>query len=153
MSMLVSGIRFVSILNYIDYQKSEAMRVLEDELEWVYYGGKHHESVYTRFYQAYVLPEKFGIDKRRLHESDLIRAGQRSRDEALKELTKPACDPAILRQDRPFVCKKLGLHEEAFQDIMAAAPKDFTSYPNNFNVIMRAKSWMTELRVRGRLPR
>ncbi|MEX2375969.1 MAG: N-acetyl sugar amidotransferase, partial [Dehalococcoidia bacterium] len=76
-------LRFLSILNYIDYQKEEAMSVLQNDLGWVYYGGKHYESIYTRFYQAYVLPEKFNIDKRRMHESDLIRSGQTTRAVAL----------------------------------------------------------------------
>jgi len=82
------GIKSISILNYIDYKKDDAMELITDKLDWKYYGGKHYESNYTKFYQGYILPEKFGIDKRKLHYSALILSNQISREKALKELTK-----------------------------------------------------------------
>ncbi len=65
-----------SLLDYIDYDKEKAKKFLIEELGWRDYGGKHHESIYTKFFQAYILPTKFGYDKRRAHLSSLILAGQ-----------------------------------------------------------------------------
>jgi N-acetyl sugar amidotransferase len=85
----VRKIKMISILNYIDYDKQKAMQVLVGKLDWKYYGGKHYESTYTKFYQGVILPEKFNIDKRKLHLSALILSGQMSRNEAIEELNKP----------------------------------------------------------------
>src|SRR6185436_12737887 len=122
--------RRVDILNYIDYNKAEAMQILEQELGWEYYGGKHYESVYTRFYQGYVLPEKFGIDKRKAHLSTLVCSGQITRNQALEELKAPIYPAGLLDQDRRFVLKKLELSEIEFSAIMAAAPRSFWDYPS-----------------------
>jgi N-acetyl sugar amidotransferase len=145
----VRGIRTVSILNYLDYQKSEAMRVLEHELGWVYYGGKHYESVYTRFWQGYVLPRKFGIDKRVAHLSDLINAGQMTREQALVEIAKEPYPAELAEQDRLYVIKKLGLTADEFERLMALPRRTFRDYPNNFARIERLKRFATVLRARG----
>src|SRR5882757_6727466 len=79
----------VSILNYVPYNKKEIKELITRELDWRDYGGKHYESIFTKFYQAYILPEKFKIDKRKAHLSTLICSGQLSREEALKELESP----------------------------------------------------------------
>ena len=73
-------------LNLINYSKMHAMHELEKEFDWKYYGGKHYESVFTKFYQAYILPEKFGVDKRKVHLSCLIRNNEMTREEALEEM-------------------------------------------------------------------
>jgi hypothetical protein len=111
--------RWSPLLNYIPYSKTEALKVLQDELGWVYYGGKHYESVYTRFFQAYILTHKFGADKRRAHVSTLICSGEITREAALAILQEPNCDPKLLRQDREFVIKKLGLVPKAKADRQA----------------------------------
>jgi len=118
----------VDILNYIDFNKTEAMKILENELGWRYYGGKHHESIYTRFYQGYILPTKFGYDKRRSHLSSLICSKEISRSEALEEIKKPSYAPSLQEEDREYVAKKLGLGEDAFEDIMNAPKKTFSDY-------------------------
>ncbi|MFM9909063.1 MAG: N-acetyl sugar amidotransferase, partial [Chitinophagaceae bacterium] len=82
----------ISILNYIPYNKMEIKKFITKELDWRDYGGKHYESIFTKFYQAYILPQKFKIDKRKAHLSTLICAGQLTRDEALLELEKPLYD-------------------------------------------------------------
>jgi len=122
--------RRVDILNYVDYSRNVAMKVLEGELGWRYYGGKHHESVYTRFYQGYILPVKFGYDKRRSHLSSLICSGEITRTAALEELEQPAYSPSTQEDDREYVIKKLGLTEETFEALMAAAPNTFWDYPS-----------------------
>ncbi len=86
--LFIKRIKFVTILDYIDYNKKDAMKLIEKELGWKYYGVKHYESIFTRFYQGYILPRKFKIDKRRAHLSTLICSGQITREEALEELKK-----------------------------------------------------------------
>jgi hypothetical protein len=118
------------ILNYVPYQKKAAMELLKKEFGWEYYGGKHYESIYTRFYQGYILPVKFGFDKRLSHLSCLVNNREITREEALVEMEKPAIEPAQLREDRAFVLKKLGLSEREFEDIMALPRKTFWDYPS-----------------------
>lgn len=120
---------WVDILNYLDYNKTEAMRVLENELGWVYYGGKHYESVYTRFFQAYILPNKFGADKRRAHLSTLVCSGEITREQALEAIQEPICAPEMLREDKEFVIKKFGLTESEFEEIMSLPKKTIADYP------------------------
>ncbi len=141
----IKKIKVAAILNYVEYNKQEAMDVLQQQLGWVYYGGKHYESVYTRFYQSYILPVKFNIDKRRGHLSDLIRSGQVTRDEALEEMSKPTADPKMIDEDRSFAIKKLELSDAAFESIMQAPKKNFTDYPNNYGLVSKVKkviNWM-----------
>lgn len=127
--------RRVDILNYIDYDKSEAMQILEKELGWRYYGGKHYESIYTRFYQGYILPTKFGFDKRRCHLSSLICSGEMSRAAALVELERPAYAPSLQEEDREYVIKKLSLTDEEFEAILKAPPKTFWDYPSYSRIV------------------
>ena len=113
-----SGIEFVNYLNWVPFVKNEIKEILKKELGWRDYGGKHHESIWTRFYQGYILPNKFKIDKRKAHLSSLICSGQISRRYALQELDKPHYDPILLKNDYEFVLKKLGLSTEEFELIM-----------------------------------
>ncbi len=108
----------VSILNYVPYNKKEVKEIIQKELGWRDYGGKHYESQFTKFYQAYILPEKFHIDKRKAHLSTLICSGQITRDEALEELKKPLYELPQLRSDKEYVLKKFGLSAEEFEKIM-----------------------------------
>lgn len=146
-------LKIVGVLNYVDYVKQDALHVLADELGYRPYPSKHYESIYTRFYQGYILPEKFGIDKRRLHESDLIRAGQVTRPQALAVLATPTYDLDLLRQDRTFVLKKMALSEDAFQAIMDAPPRTYRDYPNNSERNRRLRVVFDALRRRGLIPR
>jgi N-acetyl sugar amidotransferase len=120
--------RYVFLLNYVDYVKEDATRLIREQLGWEDYGGKHHESVYTRFFQSYILPRKFGADKRRAHLSTLVCAGQLTRSEALAAIEHPACPPELLRQDRDFVIKKLSITEAEFERIMALPTRRFEDY-------------------------
>jgi N-acetyl sugar amidotransferase len=114
----VKGVRSVSVLNYVDYNKQAVKDLIQKELGWRDYGGKHYESIWTRFYQGYILPVKFNIDKRKAHLSDLIFGGQITKEEALAELEKPIYDAAQQKTDFDFVLKKLGLSEAEFDAIM-----------------------------------
>lgn len=120
----------VEILNYIGYNKGKALQVLQDELGWRYYGGKHYESIYTRFYQGFILPEKFGFDKRRGHLSSLICSGEITREKALEELKIPTYSPSMQEEDREYVVKKLGFTDEEFATMMASPAKSYWDYPS-----------------------
>jgi N-acetyl sugar amidotransferase len=126
---LLTGVRSISPLNFIPYNKAKVKEELKNELGWRDYGGKHYESVFTRFYQGYILPTKFHIDKRKAHLSTLICSGQITREEAFDELSKPLYDEKLLRSDRDFVIKKLGLNERQFDEILATPPRPHTDYP------------------------
>jgi N-acetyl sugar amidotransferase len=125
----IKGIRSVSLLNLMPYNKEAVKTDLKNELGWRDYGGKHYESVFTRFYQGYILPKKFKIDKRKAHLATLIGSGQISKEQAIEELKKPIYDETILKSDYDFVIKKLGLTNEQFAAIMQTPPKSHTDYP------------------------
>jgi hypothetical protein len=101
----------------------EAKQFLTDEFGWRDYGGKHYESVFTRFYQSYILPTKYGIDKRKAHLSNLILNGEVTRVEALAELSNPPDDPDRQKADKRYVAKKLGWSEAEFDEILALPPR------------------------------
>jgi N-acetyl sugar amidotransferase len=145
----IKRINVVSILNYMEYNKDEVMEILKNELDWVYYGGKHYESVYTRFYQGYILPKKFNIDKRKGHLSDLIRSGQISRKEALHKLDEPIYDDDLLRQDIIFVMKKLKLSKDEFDKLMHLPVKFYMDYPNSAKKVEKIKTFVNSLRQKG----
>jgi N-acetyl sugar amidotransferase len=129
------GPTYVELLNYANYRKHDAMQVLEKELDWCYYGGKHYESVFTKFYQAHILPQKFGIDKRKVHWSSLVLNGEVTREEALAELAKPLYDETELRHEREYVLKKLGFTEEEFDEIMRQPPRPHDFYPSDEKIV------------------
>jgi N-acetyl sugar amidotransferase len=125
-------IRQIPFLNFIEYDKEEWKRELSARIGWRDYGGKHYESVWTRYFQGFYLPAKFGYDKRRAHLSTLICSGQVSREEALGRMKEPPyTDPSLLRQDAMYVLKKFGLTQDEFDSLIAAPPKNATDYPNN----------------------
>jgi N-acetyl sugar amidotransferase len=122
--------RWVPILNYVDYSKTEAMKILEKELGWRYYGGKHYESIYTRFCLGYILPKKFGFNKHKSHLSSLVCSGEMIRADALKELELNPYPAKMMEADKVVVLNKLGLTEQQFAEIMASPVKRFWDYPS-----------------------
>lgn len=126
----VKGIKTLRPLNLMPYRYDEAKQVITDELGWRDYGGKHYESVFTRYFQGYYLPHKFGIDKRKAHYSSLILSGQMTRDEALAKLAEPTYDEKLREQDHAFIAKKLGVSVEELEAIFARPVADHLDYPN-----------------------
>lgn len=126
----LKGIQMVPLLNFVPYRKEEAKEILRVELGWQDYGGKHGESIYTRFFQSHILPTKYNIDKRKAHLSCLILAGQMTRDQALQELQKPLYSPQGLGAEIDYFRKKLGLSLDAYNDIMKAQPREYSEFPN-----------------------
>jgi N-acetyl sugar amidotransferase len=137
--VFVSRIRLVPILNYVAYDKHAAMKILQEKLGWTYYGGKHYESIYTRFFQAYILPRKFTIDKRKAHYSSLICSGQMTREQALRLMQEPVYPERLLQEDLQYSVKKLGMTHEQFDAIMAAPTKLFLDYRTSDGVFELAK--------------
>ncbi len=130
----------VALLDYVPYNKAVVKKNLTEKLGWRDYGGKHHESIFTRFYQTYILPKKFGIDKRKSHLSTLISAGQMTREEALEELKTPAAAPDVLEEDKRYVVKKLGFSQDEFDFFMSQAPVPHLAYPSVLHQMRKTKS-------------
>ena len=124
----VKGITHVPILNYVPYDSKDAKELLARELGWEDYGSKHFESVFTRFYQAYILPRKFNIDKRKAHLSTLICSGQMSREDAVRELQISPYTEEVLKRDKEYVLKKLALTDAEFEDIINLPVKNHRDY-------------------------
>lgn len=147
--------QLINILNYIDYNKTEAMRVLEKELGWRYYGSKHHESIYTRFYQGYILPKKFLYDKRRAHLSSLVCSGEITREEALNQLDEDTYPVQLQEDDKQYIIKKFGLSESDFEEIMNLPVKSFWDYPSYASLqrlwISPAIRWLYRKFLKNRL--
>ncbi len=130
-------IQSIALLNYLPYNKKAVKQLITEKLGWKDYGGKHYESIFTRFYQGYILPKKFGVDKRKAHLSNLICSNQLTRDEALEELKTPPYKPEQLSIDFEFVLKKLELTREAFEELMQKAIKDHEDYPTDVPIYDR----------------
>lgn len=128
----IKRMKVVRPLDFMPYNKQEAMEILGKELDWRYYGGKHYESRFTKFFQGYYLPQKFGYDKRKAHLSSLIISEQMTRAEALEEMEKDLYPTEQLQEDRQFIAKKLGLTEQEFELLMKTPNKTFQDYPSNF---------------------
>ncbi len=128
---IFKGIRMVYMLNYVPFSKAEAMTILENELGWKYYGGKHYESKYTGFVQSYILPEKFNIDYRRATLSTQICAGETTRKLALEELSHKSFNTEKAAEEKAYICKKLGIHINDFNIIMNLPAKIYRDYPND----------------------
>ena len=123
--------RVVRPLNFMPYEKERALEVLEHELKYRYYGTKHGESRFTKFFQNYWLPTRFGFDKRRAHLASTVLSGQANRSEALNELSRPVCDANAIRQDRAFVAKKLGITDRELEDLLRMPLREHANYPSN----------------------
>lgn len=128
----IRQMKVVTPLNYLPYNKNKAIAILEKELGWKYYGGKHYESRFTKFFQGYYLPTKFGYDKRKAHLSSLIVSGQITREKALQEIQKPAYPLEELEDDKEFLIKKLGLTASEFENMMQVPNVNFSNYPSNY---------------------
>lgn len=124
------GMQVVKPLNLVRYVKAEAEALLHERFGWQKFQHKHHESRFTRFYEDYWLPRKFGFHKRRAHFSSLIMTGQMTRDEALRRLEQPEMDEHFLRQEFEYVATKLGLSVAELQRIFEGPNKTYRDYRN-----------------------
>ncbi|WP_275448422.1 N-acetyl sugar amidotransferase [Mesorhizobium retamae] len=129
------GIQVVKPLNYVPFRKEEAMQELVDKFGWQRYAHKHYESRFTRFYEGYWLPTKFGYDKRRAHFSSLILTGQMTREDALERIAQTAYNPDDLAQDFEYIATKLDLTVGELQQIMDGPNKSYKDYANAMTFI------------------
>ena len=127
-------------MNYYEYDKLKVKKLLEDELGWRYYGGHHHESLYTKFFQSYYLPKKFNIDKRKLEYSAFIRTGMMTRKEALEEIASE--EYPYDKELVGYVIEKLGITKEEFDNIMNAERKSFHNYPTYYSMLKLLKPFL-----------
>lgn len=126
-----SSIKKERLLSYINFNKAEAAEVLQKEFGWQPYSGKHHESVYTKFYQAYWLPEKFGYDKRKGHLSALICAGQVTRDDALDELKKPPISAVETQNLKEYVADKFDITTQQIDEWFVQPNQSFFGFSSH----------------------
>ena len=124
------GVRVVKPLNYLPYVKADALKLLEQEYGWKVYPQKHFESRFTRFYEGYWLPERFGFDTRRVQYSSLILTGQMTRDEALERLKKPAYDPETINDEFKYIATKLGITYDELMHYFTMPKKCYWDYKN-----------------------
>lgn len=149
----IRRVRIVSILNYLDFDKSRAITELSRELGWVPYAGKHYESIYTRWVQGYYLPRKFQIDKRYGHYSDLINSGLMERTAAISALEEVDYTEKQRREDEMLLRKKLSLSDDHFAEIVAARPASFREYRNSYVFVQFMRTTVNKLRQIGLYPR
>ncbi len=130
----IKRIRIIHPLNYLPYDKAKAKETLKKTIHWSDYGLKHGESYFTKFFQNYWLPTRFGYDKRRAHFSSMILAGLMTRDEALAQLEEPLYQPDELQQDIAYICNKLGITMQEFEYYLHMPKKHFKDYPSLYHL-------------------
>lgn len=130
----IKGIKLIRPLDFIPYNKDEAMQLLVNKFGYQKYPQKHFESRFTRFYEGYWLPMKFGFDTRKVQYSSLILTNQMTRKEALKNLSKPAYDPKTIKQDFEYIATKLGISAEELQSYMDAPNKTYKDYKSQDSI-------------------
>lgn len=117
-------------LNFMKYDKQSALEFLKKEIGYKEYGNKHGESIFTKFFQNYYLPKKFGFDKRRPHYSSLILSNQISREQAMARLLEPLYDPMSLREDMDYISRKLRITLEQLVELVEAPGVGYSTYRN-----------------------
>ena len=141
----VKGITVVKPLDYVPYFKEEAMQLLVDRFGWQRYPQKHFESRFTRFYESYWLPKKFGYDTRRVQYSSLILTKQMTREEALENLSHPAYDEETIAHEFEYVATKLGISIEELQAYMDAPNKSYKDYKSQESIYLLGAKVMRRL--------
>jgi hypothetical protein len=147
----VYGMEVIKPLNLVPYIKNEAENLLHSKFGWEKYKHKHHESRFTRFYEDYWMPRKFGYQKRRAHFSSLILTGQMTRDEALERIAKPEMDEQFLLQEFEYVANKLDLKISELQEIFDGPNKTYKDYRNKMSLIKLGSKAMNVLGLEKRL--
>lgn len=132
----IKGIKVVKPLNYMPYIKEEAVKILTDTYGWKEYPQKHFESRFTKFYEAYWLPEKFGYDTRKVQYSSLILTGQMTRDKAIEKLKVPAYNPETIEDEFKYIATKLRISEEELKSYFNAPNKTYKDYKNRENLFI-----------------
>ena len=122
-------------MNLVDYNKDDARNFLINNLGWQDYGGKHHESKITGFWQSYVMPTKYNMDYRRATYSSQIVSGHITRSEALEKLKKLPYNQNTIEKDKHYVAKKYGITNSELEEYLLLPPKTYKDFPNAKSVI------------------
>jgi N-acetyl sugar amidotransferase len=130
----LKGIKVIKPLNNVPYIKREAMQLLQEKFEWQPYPQKHFESRFTKFYESYWLPKKFGYDVRKVQYSSLILTGQMTRDEALEKLKNPTYDESTINQDFEYIANKLNITIAELQLYFHSPNKTYKDYASQENI-------------------
>ena len=130
----VKRIRVIRPLNYIPYVKKDAIKLLVDEFGWQEYPQKHFESRFTKFYEGYWLPERFGYDTRRVQYSSLILTGQITREEALQKLSEPSYDKETIAHEFEYIATKLDISTQELQSYLDAPRKTYKDYKSQESI-------------------
>lgn len=131
----IKGIRVIKPLNFVPFVKEDAVQLLVARFGWQRYENKHYESRFTRFYEGYWLPTKFGFDTRRTQFSSLILTGQMSREEALARIARPAYDEETITKDFEYVAAKLDISPEELRRIMRGSNRSYRNFKNSMPLI------------------
>jgi N-acetyl sugar amidotransferase len=151
--MQILGMKVFKPLNLVPFIKNDAEDLLEKKYGWERFQHKHHESRFTRFYEDYWMPKKFGYEKRRAHFSSLILTGQMTRDQALERISKPEMSEQFLKQEFEYVANKLDLSVSELQKIFEGENKTYRDYKNKKWVINLGTKAMMALGLEKRLIR
>ncbi|MCB0322669.1 MAG: N-acetyl sugar amidotransferase [Bdellovibrionales bacterium] len=149
----LKGVRVVKPLNYVPYVKDEAMQFLAERFAWQPYPQKHFESRFTKFYEGFWLPTKFGYDKRKVQFSSLILSGQMTRDEALRRLAEPPYDEATIHHDFEYVATKLGISGTELKSYLDAPNKSYRDYRSQIELFNLGVKVLRSLGVERRVIR
>lgn len=147
----VLGMEIIKPLNYVPFIKEEAEQKLHDLYGWDKFQHKHHESRFTRFYEDYWMPRKFGYEKRRAHFSSLILTKQMSRDEAIERISKPELDEHFLNREFEYVAHKLDLSVSELKEIFQGENQTYKAYKNKRALIGIGANVMKALGLEKRL--
>jgi N-acetyl sugar amidotransferase len=131
----IKGMKRVAPLDIIHYDKNKAERELKEKFGWEKYENKHYENIFTRFYEGYYLPKKFGYDKRKSYFSNMILTEQMTREEALTKLAETPYNETIAQEDMEYISKKLGITKKEFQEMIIGENKTYLDYKNSLNAI------------------
>jgi N-acetyl sugar amidotransferase len=147
----VLGMQVYKPLNCIPYIKSDVEKLLSDKYGWESFQHKHHESRFTRFFEDYWLPRKFGYQKRRAHFSSLILTGQMTREEALDRVSRPELSEEFLQKEFEYVAHKLDLTTDELQKLFEGENKTYHDYKNKRSLIGIGAQAMRKLGLEKRL--
>lgn len=134
-------------LNYLNYDRTIAIRELRDYYNWIPYSQKHFESRFTRFYEGYWLISRYGFDMRRVELSSLILSNQMKRESAIKILEKPPLDSKQIKEDREYICTKLDITEKELTAFHDLPKKCFVNYKNNYRILKIGEKFMGYLKM------
>lgn len=131
----LKGMKVIKPLDYVPYKQEDALKLLEEEFGYQRYKNKHYENIFTRWYEGYYLPKKFGYDKRRCYYSSLILTGQMSRQEAMEKIEENPYDEQQAGEDQEYIAKKLGISPSDMEQLIAGENKTYRDYKNSANFL------------------